>query len=295
MKPFSLNIRGRLRRFDRPVVMGILNVTPDSFFEDSRSFDADKIARRLETILSEGADIIDVGGYSTRPGARDIPPEEETDRLSRAMTVIREVAPEYIVSVDTFRASVAETAVTELGADIVNDISGTNLDPLMVSTMARLRVPYILTHSRGTPRDMQEFTDYENVTSDVLSELGDRVQWLALEGVNDIIIDPGIGFSKTLEQNYQLIHDLEVFRILHRPILMGISRKSLITRLLNIPTTEALNATTALNISCLDRGADILRVHDVKAARQAIEIYEAVNHPDSISSPHPNLPEPDND
>ncbi|MDE6396108.1 MAG: dihydropteroate synthase, partial [Muribaculaceae bacterium] len=204
------------------------------------------------------------------------------ERPSRAMRQIRQMAPDCSVSIDTYRASVAETAVKELGADIINDISGTNLDPEMVSTIARLKVPYVLTHSRGTLRDMHEFTDYENVTPDVLSELGDRLQWLALEGVNDVIIDPGIGFSKTLAQNYRLIHDLEVFNILHRPVLMGISRKSLITKLLNITPNDALNATTALNMCCLDRGADILRVHDVKAARQAVEIYCAVSRPDTI-------------
>ncbi len=282
MTPFSLNIRGRLVRYDRPVVMGILNVTPDSFYGDSRSFDESAIKRRLETLLSEGADIIDVGGCSTRPGAMEISPEEDTERIGRALRIVRQMTPAGIVSVDTFRASVAEVAVTEFGADIINDISGTNLDPEMVSTVARLKVPYVLTHSRGSLRDMHEYTDYEDVTSDVLSELGDRLQWLALEGVNDVIIDPGIGFSKTLEQNYKLIHNLEIFKIFHRPLLLGISRKSLITKLLKISPDEALNATTALNMCCLERGADILRVHDVKAARQAVEIFSAVDRPSSI-------------
>ena len=291
MEPFSLNIRGQLIRYARPVVMGIMNVTPDSFFEESRSFDESDLERRLETLLDEGADIIDVGGCSTRPGATEVPAEEETERLARAMKIVRRVAPDSVVSVDTFRAPVAEIAVREFGADIINDISGTNLDPEMVSTVSKLKVPYVLTHSRGSLRDMHEFTDYENVTSDVLSELGDRLQWLALEGVNDIIIDPGIGFSKTLEQNYRLIHDLEVFKILHRPVLMGISRKSLITKLLGITPKDSLNATTALNMICLDRGADILRVHDVKAARQAVEIYSAVSRPDSIYQKSNQLPD----
>lgn len=277
MNPFTLNIRGKLVRYERPVVMGILNVTPDSFYTSSRCFDSDEISRRVETLIADGADMIDVGGCSTRPGADEVHPDEELERLQRAMKIIRDADSGIVVSVDTYRASVAEKAVTELGADIVNDISGTNIDPDMARTIGRLDVPYILTHSRGTPKDMNEFTDYEDVTADVLSELGERLQWLSLEGVSDVIVDPGIGFSKTLEQNYRLIRDLEIFRLFHRPVLVGVSRKSLLTRLLKIETSEALNATTALHAFCLDRGADILRVHDVKEARQAVEIYSIIN------------------
>lgn len=276
MEPFTLNIRGRIHAYDQPVVMGILNVTTDSFYAASRCFDDEAIAARVRQIVDEGADIIDVGAYSTRPGALEVSVAEETDNIGRAMAIVRREAPDAIVSVDTFRATVAHAAVTEMGCDIVNDVAGTNLDPDMVSTVARLGVPYILTHMRGTPADMMEYAKYEDVTADVLSELGDRIQWLALEGITDIIIDPGIGFSKTLEQNYRLLHDLEIFKVLHRPILVGVSRKSLITRLLDISTDDALEGTTALNAMCLDRGADILRVHDVRAARHTVDIFNAL-------------------
>ncbi|MDO5396092.1 MAG: dihydropteroate synthase [Bacteroidales bacterium] len=276
MRPFSLNIRGHLHEYNVPVVMGILNVTPDSFYAESRAFTDEEIARRVRQLIAHGADIIDVGAYSSRPGAADVSAAEEKDRLKRGMEILRSIAPQAIVSVDTFRAEVARIAVAELGCDIVNDISGGNLDPEMMETVAALRCPYILMHMRGTPTDMQEFTDYEDVTADVLSELGDRLQQLAFLGVEDIIVDPGFGFSKTMEQNYRLMHDLNLFGIFHRPILVGVSRKSMITRKLGITTADALPATTALNTLALDRGADILRVHDVEAARHAVEMYTAV-------------------
>lgn len=264
--------------------MAIVNVTPDSFYDGSRYTNDDELAERIKAIVKAGADFIDIGAASSRPGATDIGVDSELSTLEPAMKILRTIAHDAVVSVDTYHAEVARVAITEFGCDMVNDISGTNIDPTMASTVSALKVPYILTHSRGTPRNMNEFTDYENVTGDVLSELGDRMQWLALEGVNDIIVDPGIGFSKTVEQNYQLIHDLPTFRLLHRPILMGVSRKSLITRLLGINTAEAFNATTALNTLCLDRGADILRVHDVEAAREAVTIYCAVNQPETIDN-----------
>ena len=277
MERFTLHIRDRILTYDRPVVMGILNVTTDSFYAASRCYDNDVIAARVRQIVAEGADIIDVGAYSTRPGASEVSVDQETDCLGRAMEIVRREAPDAVVSVDTFRASVARAAVAEMGCDIVNDVAGTNLDPDMVSTVASLGVPYILTLMRGTPADMMEYAKYEDVTADVLSELGDRIEWLALEGVADIIVDPGIGFAKTLEQNYRLLHDLEILKVLHRPILVGVSRKSLITRLLGITADDALEATTALNAMCLDRGADILRVHDVRAARHAVDIYNALS------------------
>lgn len=282
MNKFSLNIKGRLIEYSRPVVMGILNVTPDSFYPGSRAFDKEAVARRVTQIVSEGADIIDIGACSSRPGADDVSPDEEIRRLRMGMKILRKIAPDIPVSVDTFHSAVAREAVANLGCDIVNDISGTNLDALMVDTVADLRCPYILMHMRGTPADMQEYTDYMDVTADVLSELGDRLQWLALRGVNDIIIDPGFGFSKTLMQNYQLMHDLEKFRLFHRPVLVGISRKSMLTRLLDISVGDALDATTALNTLALARGADILRVHDVASARQLVSVYQSVTHPDDI-------------
>ncbi len=273
MQPFSLNIHQQQVTYTRPVVMGILNITPDSFFAGSRAFDADAIETRVTKLLAEGADMIDIGAYSSRPGADDISADEEIERLARGMEVLRKHDAKIPVSVDTFRASVARKAIEDLGCDIVNDISGTNLDPEMAETVAELRCPYILMHMRGTPATMQQLTEYNDVTTDVLAELGERVQKLAMMGVNDIIIDPGFGFSKTLEQNYKLMHNLKTFELFHRPLLVGISRKSMLTRLLNIETANALNATTALNAFALDRGASILRVHDVAEARQAVEIY----------------------
>jgi dihydropteroate synthase len=273
MQSFSLNIQQKLVEYTRPVVMGILNVTPDSFFAGSRSFAADDIERRVTTLLAEGADMIDIGAYSSRPGADDVTPAEEIERLARGMEILRKHDANIPVSVDTFRADVARKAITDLGCDIVNDISGTSLDANMAETVAELRCPYILMHMRGTPSTMQQLTEYNDVTTDVLAELGERVAKLSMMGVNDIIIDPGFGFSKTLEQNYELMRNLKTFELFHRPLLVGISRKSMLTRLLNIDTADALNATTALNALALDRGASILRVHDVAAARQAVSVY----------------------
>ena len=273
MKPFSLNIRGKLHEYDRPLVMGVLNVTPDSFYAGSRAVDAAAIAARAAKLAADGADIIDVGAFSTRPGASQVSEDEELQRLSTALPLVRAVAPDALISVDTFRSAVARKCVAEWGADIVNDIAGGNLDPEMFDTVAELQVPYILSHMRGSVEDMMEYTDYEMVTRDVLSELGDRLQELALMGVNDVIVDPGFGFSKTLDQNYQLLHDLKLFELLHRPLLVGFSRKSMITNLLGITAEQALNGTTVLNTLALDRGAAILRVHDVAEARQAVALY----------------------
>jgi dihydropteroate synthase len=272
MTPFSLNIRGKLCRFERPTVMGILNATPDSFYAGSRAQTDDEIASRASQLAAEGAEFIDVGAYSTRPGAPEVSPDEEAARLLHAIPIVRQVAPQAIISVDTFRADVAHKAV-EAGADIINDVAGGNLDDAMFDTVADLGVPYILMHMRGTPADMQQYTDYTDLTRDVLAELGERLQRLALMGVNDIIIDPGFGFSKTLDQNYELLHNLELFQLFHRPVLVGVSRKSMATKLLGITTDQALNATTVINTISLQKGAAILRVHDVKAAREAVEIF----------------------
>lgn len=274
MVPFSLNIKGKLRVFDTPAVMGVVNVTPDSFHGGSRVADMAGLAGKVARFVAEGADMIDIGAVSTRPGASEVAEEEEIARLEPAVRMAREVAPEAIISVDTFRASVARKAVEQWGADMVNDISGGNIDPEMFDTVASLSVPYVLCHSRGNMSDMMEFTDYEMVTRDVLAEIGDRLQQLALLGVNDVIVDPGFGFSKTLAQNYQLLADLEVFSLLHRPILAGFSRKSMVTKVLGCDASEALNGTTVLNTLALDRGVSILRVHDPKAAREAVKIHQ---------------------
>lgn len=271
---FTLNIRGRLVTFDRPAVMGILNVTPDSFFSGSRAMSAYDIERRVETMLTQGVDIIDIGACSTRPGAEPVADDEETARLSRGMEIVRRLAPDIPVSVDTFRASVARSAVTTMGCDIINDISGGTLDDNMVATVADLHCPYILMHMRGTPTTMQTLTEYgDDVTATVISELQRQVRRFEQAGVADIIIDPGFGFAKTVDQNYAVMAGLRRFAIFGRPVLVGVSRKSMITKALSIRADEALEATTALNAYALDRGADILRVHDVAAARQAVDIH----------------------
>ena len=271
---FTLNIRARLVTFDRPAVMGILNVTPDSFFSGSRAMSAYDIERRVETMLTQGVDIIDIGACSTRPGAEPVADDEETARLSRGMEIVRRLAPDIPVSVDTFHASVARRAVTTMGCDIINDISGGTLDDNMVATVADLHCPYILMHMRGTPTTMQTLTEYgDDVTATVISELQRQVRRFEQAGVADIIIDPGFGFAKTVDQNYAVMAGLRRFAIFGRPVLVGISRKSMITKALSIRADEALEATTALNAYALDRGADILRVHDVAAARQAVDIH----------------------
>lgn len=276
MKPFSLNIGGTLREFTRPAVMGILNLTDDSFYAASRVGSAGELAARAARMAAEGADFIDLGAYSTRPGAVEVPAELEAERLLRAIPVVRQAAPGALISVDTFRADVARRAIGA-GAHIINDVAGGNLDPDMYRTVAELHVPYILGHMRGTPADMQEYTTYEDVARDVLSELGDRYQQLALLGVADIIIDPCFGFSKTLEQNYDLLARLELLGLFHCPVLVGFSRKSMITRLLGTDADHALNGTTVLNTLALDRGAAILRVHDVAPAVEAVRIYSQLH------------------
>lgn len=276
MTPFSLNIRGQLRTIDTPQVMAIMNVTPDSFFASSRVDGADNLARRAAEMLAEGADIIDVGGYSSRPGAAEVSEREEMERVERGVRAVRSVSREVLVSVDTFRASVARRAVEEWGADIVNDISGGDLDSEMFPTVAQLGVPYVVMHMRGTPQTMQSLTDYTDVTADVAAALCAKIRTLRLMGVADIIADPGFGFSKTLEQNYELFRNLPTFEhLVGCPMLVGISRKSMITRLPGIspegPITPAdsLPGTVALNTAALLSGAAILRVHDVAAAVQA--------------------------
>lgn len=277
MRPFSLNIRGRILSFTQPVVMGILNVTPDSFFAGSRVQCAADIAARASRLVGEGADMLDIGAYSSRPGAGDVPEAEECRRLEMALRVIRDaVGPDIPVSVDTFRASVARRCVGEWGADIVNDISGGTLDNEMFDTVADLRCPYILMHMRGTPSTMQSLTGYADVTADVIAELSRPLNRLEELGVADVIIDPGFGFAKTLAQNYELMRNLRAFDILGRPVLVGVSRKSMITKLLDITAAEAELPTAVLGTLAVERGAAILRVHDVAAARKSITLLNAV-------------------
>lgn len=271
-KPYTLNIGGSLLEISRPQVMGILNATPDSFFEGSRSNTNDLIRQRVEQLLSEGADMIDVGGYSSRPMADDISPEEEYARLANALEILRGIAPEAVVSVDTFRAGVARRCVENFGVQIVNDISAGELDRDMLATMAELKVPYIMMHMRGNPHTMMQLTDYDNLTADILKYFSEKIKAAELAGITDIIVDPGFGFSKTLEQNYRLMAELNVFHTLEMPLLVGISRKSMIYKLLNTTPAESLNGTTALNTMALLQGASILRVHDVKEAVETVKI-----------------------
>lgn len=252
--------------------MGILNVTPDSFFADSRKQTDRDIDDRIISILNEGGRIIDVGAYSSRPDAADVSADEEMQRLIPVLTRLRDKYPEVIVSVDTFRAGVARRAVEEYGVAIINDISGGELDEDMFSTMAQLQVPYILMHMRGTPQTMQQQTDYADMMEEIMLYFAKKLQTLQLMGVNDIIVDPGFGFSKTVAQNYELMRSLPEFLAFERPLLVGISRKTMIYQLLESTPAESLNGTTVLNTYALLNGADILRVHDVKAAVEAVKI-----------------------
>lgn len=273
MQPFSLNIKGKLHEFRQPAVMGILNVTPDSFYSGSQAFNTSAIELRVQQIIAEGADIIDIGGYSSRPGAAEVPETEEMRRLQAGIEIVRSFNKNIPVSIDTFRASVARKAIEDWGADIINDISGGSLDNEMFDAVAELNVPYILMHMRGTPRTMQSHTGYTDVTAEVIAELSRPLHELTLRGVSDIIIDPGFGFAKTLEQNYRLFNNLpHIISMLGRPVLVGISRKSMITRLCGITPDQALPGTIALNTIATLNGASILRVHDVAATRQAIAV-----------------------
>ncbi len=271
-KKATINIDGKLIDVSEPKIMGIVNITPDSFYAGSRCTDEQAIINRVNQIIAEGATFVDVGAYSSRPGAENIDEKTEKDRLTSALKTIRKNFPEIIISLDTFRASIAEWAVNEFGIGIINDISGGNLDAEMFPTMARLKVPYILMHMRGTPANMQEQTNYVNVVKEIINELSQKIFKLREDGVNDIIIDPGFGFAKTIEQSYQVLRNLDMFKIFELPVLVGLSRKSMIYKFLNISPDEALNGTTALHTIALLKGVGILRVHDVKEACEVIKI-----------------------
>lgn len=277
-KSFSLNIKGQLVEVTRPQVMGILNITPDSFYDGSRSFYAEIIAHRIDTMLNEGVDIIDIGAYSSRPGANEVSPQEEMQRLEMGMDILRMKNVSCPISIDTFRAEVAKYAVETLGADIINDISAGLLDDEMIATIAQLKVPYIAMHMRGTPLTMNDCCNYNNITADVIGELSKQINMLTLAGVNDIIIDPGFGFAKSLEQNYELLRNLELLHELGYPLLVGVSRKSMIYKALDTTANDALNGTTVVNTIALQAGAAILRVHDVKEAHEAIKISTLINN-----------------
>lgn len=275
MLNYTINANGQLIDLGTPQVMGILNVTPDSFYSGSRKQTETEIAERVEQILAEGGQMIDIGAYSSRPNADNVSTKEEMERLRRGLRILREKAPYAIVSVDTFRADVAKMCVEEYGVQIVNDISGGELDKEMFPTVARLGVPYVLMHMKGTPQTMQEAPHYDDLMKEVLLYFAEKIQQLRDLGQKDIILDPGFGFAKTLEHNYELLSYLEALQIFELPILVGVSRKSMIYKLLGTTAQEALNGTTVLNTICLMKGcANILRVHDVKECVEAVEIYK---------------------
>lgn len=273
----TIRVNGQLMNLSTPKVIGILNVTPDSFYAGSRKETTSDIAYRVEQIITEGADMIDIGAYSSRPNAEHVSTKEEMARLRKGLEIIREVAPEAIVSVDTFRADVASMCVEEYGAALINDISGGQMDERMFDTVARLNVPYIMMHMQGTPQDMQLHIHYNHLRMEIMQYFALKVQELYARGVKDIIIDPGFGFGKTLAHNYELFKHLEDFKLFGLPLLVGISRKSMIYKLLDSSPEEALNGTTVLNTIALTKGADILRVHDVKACVEAVRIFNQMN------------------
>lgn len=269
----QIKLNNKLVDLSTPAVMGIINATPDSFYEGSRFSADDKLLQTVEQMVIDGVDIIDIGGYSSRPSAGDISPDEEIKRLSVTLDIILKKFPDLYISIDTFRANVARQMVQNYRVAMINDIGGGTLDPLMFETIADLQVAYVLMHTRGTPQNMQLNTQYNNVTADVMEFLGQRISQLHLLGVNDVVIDPGFGFAKTTEQNYILLNKLCYFKELGVPLLAGMSRKSMITKVLNIDAKEAINGTSCVNMLALAGGASILRVHDVKEARQAVTIF----------------------
>ena len=279
-----INVNGSLLDLSQPRVMGILNVTPDSFYAGSRTQTEAEIVRRVKQIVSEGAAIIDIGAYSSRPNADNVSAREEMERLRMGLKILFEIQPDAVVSVDTFRADVARMCVEEYGVAIINDIAAGEMDANMFHTVAALNVPYIMMHMQGTPQSMQQHPHYDNLLKEVFLYFARKVQQLRDLGVKDIILDPGFGFGKTMEHNYELLSHLEEFRIFELPLLVGVSRKSMIYRLLDITPQEALNGTTVLDTICLLKGADILRVHDVKEAVETVRIVQAMRKESLITN-----------
>lgn len=272
----TINVNGQLLDLSVPRVMGILNITPDSFLQESRRQTEEEIATRVRQIVDEGGDMIDIGAYSSRPGAAGVPVAEEMERLRKGLHILRREVPDAIVSVDTFRADVAQMCISEFGVSIINDISGGDLDERMFETISRARIPYIITHMQGNPQTMQQNPQYENVLREVMLSLAAKVKRLHELKVNDVILDPGFGFGKSVEHNYELLANLDEFDVFGLPLLVGMSRKSMIYKKLDITPEDALNGTTALNTIALSKGANILRVHDVKQAVEAVKLWQAV-------------------
>ncbi|MCH7409051.1 dihydropteroate synthase [Belliella sp. DSM 111904] len=270
----TLHSRGKLFLLDKPWVMGIMNITTDSFHEKSRvAFDEAAILNAASKMINEGADILDIGGYSSRPGADDVPESVEINRVVTAITAIRKEFPDILISVDTFRSKVALEAVN-MGASMVNDISAGELDEQMIPTVGKLKVPYIAMHMRGNPKNMKDLTSYEDIVLELMTFFSKKLNQCIKAGINDVILDPGLGFSKTLEQNYCILKNLYYFKSMQIPILIGLSRKSMIYKILNIDPSLALNGTTALHMAALLNGANILRVHDVKEAKETITLFK---------------------
>lgn len=277
MKSQTINIKGNLIDLATPLIMGIVNVTPDSFYSGSRKQSEIEIVERVQQILDEGGTIIDIGGQSTAPTSTLHTPQEELKRIEPALAIIKREFPDVILSIDTFYAEVAKTAVEKYGVAIINDISGGQIDENMFPTVAALNVPYILMHMRGTPQTMQQFTHYDNFIEDIIFYFSEKIAHLNSLGVNDIIVDPGFGFSKTMEQNYELMAHLKYFHIFETPLLVGISRKSMTYKLLDTDAEGSLNGTTVLNTYALQSGANILRVHDVKQAVECVKLTAKLN------------------
>jgi len=277
-KKSYINCNGSLLDFSIPRIMGVLNVTPDSFYDGGYYYDQSSLQQRIKQLLEEGADIIDVGGYSSRPGAEHISGKEEWQRLEPVLRQIRKDYPETIISVDTFRSDIAEAAVKDYGVDIINDISAGELDKKMFETISELQVPYIMMHMKGTPQNMKEKAHYDDMLDEILKYFARKYDQLRNMGVNDVILDPGFGFAKNIEQNFLLMNKLKQFKVFDLPLLVGISRKSMIFKTLNIKPQEALNGTTVLNTIATLQGADILRVHDVKQAKEVIQLVQKLEN-----------------
>ncbi|GGI28839.1 dihydropteroate synthase [Pedobacter mendelii] len=272
----SLNIKGKIFDLSRPKVMGILNITPDSFYSNSRTNSINEALKKTEQFLNEGASFIDIGGYSSRPGANDVSENEELARLIPIVEALNKQMPEAIISIDTFRAKVAEETISA-GAHIINDISAGSMDEKMFETIAKLQVPYIMMHMQGTPQNMQQNPIYKNVLLDIIDYLAKKIAVIKALKIHDVIIDPGFGFGKTIDHNYKLLNQMQDFKVFKLPVLVGFSRKGMIHKVLENSTAEALNGTTVLNTIALQKGAKILRVHDVKEAIECVKLVERLN------------------
>ena len=282
-KKNTINCNGQLIDLSKPKIMGIINITPDSFFDGGMHNNKDQILSSVDKHLNDGADIIDVGAYSSRPGALDVSEKIELERLVFALEIVRNKYPDIIISVDTFRSNIAKKIVKNFNVNIINDISAGEMDENMFDTIAELNVPYIMMHMQGSPQNMQKNPKYEDIINDIITYFVKKIERLKLLGVNDVIIDPGFGFGKTLEHNYKIMHHLSDFNIINLPILVGVSRKSMIFRLLNISPEDALNGTTVLHTLALLNGANILRVHDVKATRETIKLIDMYKNIETVN------------